>query len=517
VIGGYANPSDYAEDKNHWYNCTKPTAQGNCFWPSPQNDSTYSQAVHGITSTYISQGNCSPQPIDTLRGGCARSNGSEQNSCGNNNCSTTIYDLREQSCKNDRNGTFQCGGATGCGINNVCGNNYVTTKTWGTNLGAANWANRSTQLGFNTTSSGLVNLNKSSYTLEELSSTYYAATAQEACHVTGEKSNIYGDNILCRCGQYDVCGDSTSSADRDERPANLKVTSLYLEEYIGPHDGTDKYANPLINTPSKHRLVVSLDVVDKSAYTTVNMSITDRDLAKQLLYTRLIEVCPINLRNFSGDWNDVSNWRVAPGDNCVIRRVDGNLANIQAPFYIPLPRPVITKSTTSEGPWTVRFRAINDVCNRTFADNLPDFTLAGRTCNTAGGAYGTTTGNCLCSGDKCITTTVNDGQSLCHTGKFTGITSRGNAPAGAYASGTNSSISYCSVAAVPSNSTGLPSDPISQNNLPDGYAQDLVNPVLTTGKTSIQPTPTVGGAVGGYPGVDHTFDNQNIGKILSDP
>jgi hypothetical protein len=365
------------------------------------------------------------------------------------------------------------------------------------------------------------------------------AAAAEVCNITGTQSSG-ASTIYCRCGQVDVCANSGDNIikkdDLEAKPAILEVTALYLEEYIGPGNpnyfGIDplatsfppRYANPLINTPKRHRLVVSLDAADEELYQS-SLDASERYLspserrAKSILYTRLIEVCPVNMAE---QGMNASNWRAQTSntrDNCMMRRVDGDLTAIRKPFILDLPEPlamaIIDKGEETQGPWTVRFRTINDVCNRTYGDNtlsgngqvqgahnLPDiiYPRAGATAKQCG------------SGAACLTTREND----CVTGKFGGVTTRGNAPDSAYGDVTagavkSNSLNYCNVTAFDGSAGGAAGGIIGSGQPQDYKANNdydaAVQPVEDSKKGTV---------VGGYPGVDHTEDNKKIGEFIGE-
>jgi hypothetical protein len=236
------------------------------------------------------------------------------------------------------------------------------------------------------------------------------SVAHQVCTVTGVRE-LGGHQLACRCGQVDACGlTRIENDDLVALPATLRIAEFRVEHDVNiPNEGGSH-----INTLNRHRFRIRFDLADCYPGCANN---GDQD--KDILYTRLIEVCLVNLSNRAigappSPIPQAQDW-------CSIRRVDGNLSLIRDAFYLDVPAPPNTLpgvglAADSQGPWTVLYRTINDVCNRTIGDLGPLDSVPGQDFRICRG------------GTDCLRPwrAGNVTQGDCATGEFGGIRDIGN-------------------------------------------------------------------------------------------
>jgi hypothetical protein len=446
------------DDKGTYKGCKTPqdnstgnnsTGYMNDFGISPQKKAGDVQTPN-ITHDSTEENYKFPEEGQSNEGGqCGGSNG-----CGEAMCVYNPDYDKIESCRMDRGAGYRCGGTTGCGKAGVCKNDFVVSH-WGTGIGdpgkgfqTQNYFDEDDIGGHVLKESDAPDLTKETYDLCEIQKEG-SELAKEVCAITGE-NQVGSYKLACRCGQRDVCDlIDASNADLIANPLDLKIKSLQWED-VGDDGGDRMTSNGSdrgnINNRLQRNMQVEFDFAD----------FYDRSPGqkqKDTLYTRLIEVCAVNLA-LSANPNA---WEASSinSSECITRRVDGNEGLIMEPFYIP-----ITISDRSQGPWTIRYRAINDVCNRTYGWAGPDHgnAIIGRFGESAGSQItpeyisskraddGFAVGQAQIITDP-DTNVVESGRGIAstdrRTGLFGGIKSSGNFGQGFLRTGATGPTAYC--------------------------------------------------------------------------
>jgi hypothetical protein len=347
VPSRYLDCNDYDKDLDTYNGCPIPKDTTTDFWD--ENGSLRQLADVDAK-----------QSCDNMTGGgCGK-----QNNCKSMDCEARWdYETRQNTtCRQSRNGDYKCGGNGACGDvpSEECGDDYVNKNkegnVWGTNK-AKN------VLGWDTTISHTfapVHPSKDFYKVCELQEPE-SESAKEACSITGVTS-VGNAKLACRCDQMDACDlVRVQNTDAVSVPLDLRIEYLEMEDYETPGgDRSNGSTGRTINTRETRNLKVRFALADW--YKDADQNVKD----SAILYTRLIEVCAVNMA-LPGNPNPKNATNIN-SNQCITKRVDGDLSKItEEDILIP-----IEISADSQGPWTVQYQAINDVCNRTFDWAGPD-------------------------------------------------------------------------------------------------------------------------------------------------